>query len=506
MRKSILIGSIILILLLSSLIPMASSIESQTSKTIYVDDDGGADYTRIQDAIDNASNGDTIYVYNGTYFERIKISKTLTLIGENKNSTIIDGERKSVVVTLKKRGYTNLQGFTITGCGISANDAGILINSRYNNITENIIRENAYKAIHLSSSYNTIANNIIMNNGDGYYGSIDVFYEHNKIESNIIINDELYCYGSFNSVCNNSFVNGNIRIYGKSGNRINNNNLMNSDIVLQDTSNNIVYDNEFDSKGIYIRGDSLEHWNTHSIENNSILGRTICYLTNLKYGEIPIPSDSIQVIIAHCKNLEISNLNISQVFNGILIGYSTDISIFKNNISYNGRYGIYLYKSHNIAIFNNEILLNGKHGIKLEKGTNNEIYQNIIAHNIMIGMLIHKSNNTLVNSNSIMDNEIGISLLLSSDGVIRNNNFMDNSEVHAKFKADVISERLNKWNDNYWDDSNGLFPRIIGGQIKTPFYRISPDGHSTYYYYRLVFNFDLHPAQESYDIPFTGFV
>jgi len=34
--------------------------------TIYVDDDGGADYTSIQDAIDAASEGDTVYVYSGT--------------------------------------------------------------------------------------------------------------------------------------------------------------------------------------------------------------------------------------------------------------------------------------------------------------------------------------------------------------------------------------------------------------------------------------------------------
>ena len=35
--------------------------------TIYVDNDGGADYTSIQDAVDAASDRDTIYVYSGTY-------------------------------------------------------------------------------------------------------------------------------------------------------------------------------------------------------------------------------------------------------------------------------------------------------------------------------------------------------------------------------------------------------------------------------------------------------
>ena len=35
--------------------------------TIYVDDDGGADYTTIQAAIDAANSGDTVYVYSGIY-------------------------------------------------------------------------------------------------------------------------------------------------------------------------------------------------------------------------------------------------------------------------------------------------------------------------------------------------------------------------------------------------------------------------------------------------------
>jgi hypothetical protein len=61
LKKELTVG-IILIFVLSSLIPIVSSYESEENRTIYVDDDGGADYTNIQDAIDNASEGDTIFV------------------------------------------------------------------------------------------------------------------------------------------------------------------------------------------------------------------------------------------------------------------------------------------------------------------------------------------------------------------------------------------------------------------------------------------------------------
>ncbi len=41
---------------------------------------GGGNFTRIQEAIENASAGDTVLVYNGTYFENVVIYKRLTCI------------------------------------------------------------------------------------------------------------------------------------------------------------------------------------------------------------------------------------------------------------------------------------------------------------------------------------------------------------------------------------------------------------------------------------------
>lgn len=49
--------------------------------TIYVDDEGDGDYTSIQDAVNNAVNGSTIYVYSGQYNESIVLSKKINLIG-----------------------------------------------------------------------------------------------------------------------------------------------------------------------------------------------------------------------------------------------------------------------------------------------------------------------------------------------------------------------------------------------------------------------------------------
>ena len=50
----------------------------------------GGDYSNIQEAIDQAIEGSTIFIKTGIYTEIIDINKKLTIIGENKFSTIIN--------------------------------------------------------------------------------------------------------------------------------------------------------------------------------------------------------------------------------------------------------------------------------------------------------------------------------------------------------------------------------------------------------------------------------
>jgi len=67
-------------------------------KTLYVGGSGQGNYSRIQDAVDNASNWDTVFVYSGTYSDFfpenmacVRIEKNIELVGENKHTTIING-------------------------------------------------------------------------------------------------------------------------------------------------------------------------------------------------------------------------------------------------------------------------------------------------------------------------------------------------------------------------------------------------------------------------------
>jgi parallel beta-helix repeat protein len=72
------------------------------------------DGTPIQDAIDGAEPGDMIYVHAGTYVENLVMRKSLTLVGENRSTTVINGDGSADIIRVSADGCT-IRGFTIAG-------------------------------------------------------------------------------------------------------------------------------------------------------------------------------------------------------------------------------------------------------------------------------------------------------------------------------------------------------------------------------------------------------
>ena len=103
--------------------------------TLYVGGSGPGNYSRIQDAINDAQAGDTIYVYRGLYKENLWVDKTINLIGENKTMTIIDGNGSGSIVCFSAP-WIKICGFTLINEGPNQDDAGIVIQSNHNIIQE----------------------------------------------------------------------------------------------------------------------------------------------------------------------------------------------------------------------------------------------------------------------------------------------------------------------------------------------------------------------------------
>jgi hypothetical protein len=90
----------------------SSSVLSKGS-TLYVGGTGPNNYTRIQNAINDANDGDTVFVYNGIYNESLGINKKINLIGENTHNTIINGRDFFYLIHISSDNV-KIQGFTIS--------------------------------------------------------------------------------------------------------------------------------------------------------------------------------------------------------------------------------------------------------------------------------------------------------------------------------------------------------------------------------------------------------
>jgi hypothetical protein len=87
------------------------------AKTWYVDDSGGADSTDIQSAINSASSGDTIFVYNGTYNGfKVNISY-LSIIGEGADVVTVGS---NIYLPEGSSAWQNATGTVLNGMKITA--------------------------------------------------------------------------------------------------------------------------------------------------------------------------------------------------------------------------------------------------------------------------------------------------------------------------------------------------------------------------------------------------
>ena len=91
--------------------------EISIGSILYVGGGGPGNYTTIQEAIDDSTNSDTVFVYDDSspYFENIVIDKSIELIGENKETTIIDGYNTGPVIWVLNNNVS-ISRFIIQNC------------------------------------------------------------------------------------------------------------------------------------------------------------------------------------------------------------------------------------------------------------------------------------------------------------------------------------------------------------------------------------------------------
>ncbi|UCG69952.1 MAG: right-handed parallel beta-helix repeat-containing protein, partial [Thermoplasmata archaeon] len=421
--------------------------------------DKGTYYHVIQDAIDDADSGNTIFVRNGTYYENVVVNFPINLTGENKFNTIIDGGDNGDVILITGENVS-IRGFTITQSGNDMFNAGIRIESNNNTVSDCEIFGNRNGVLLYYCSGNTISSNNFPGNIDT---SIGIYYSDDNIVS---YNNATLTGGSA------------ISLYFSDWNYIKSNNASHSkygihirDSVMTDLFDNVHQSNEYygiyirDSRfvnahrnsmmndGIFISGDSLEHWNTHFIATtNTVNGKPIYYRKNQNGGSAP--QGVGQVIIANCDQTSVEDLVLMDAAAGVLIGFSNNVEVFGNQLS-NCRYGISLYSSHGCTIEDNIAIYGESYGISLDNSNNNIVQYNNASDNYY-GLSLWSSNGNYITNNSFFsNNQIGIRLWSSNSNKLYHNDIIDNPNQA------LDNSPSNQWDNgypsggNYWSDYTG---------------------------------------------------
>lgn len=271
-----------------------------SAKTWTVDDDGPADFSKIQDAVDAASHGDTIIVKSGTYKENVVIAAKNRLTLKGIDYPIVDAGGHGNAITVGG-GACVIDGFYATGSEAHMGKAGIAVLLTGGHVIKNnICNFNKGDGIWIySSSDNTIVNNNVSNNdmlGIGLYSS-----SHNIIMNNTANHND-YCGISLddnsfdNTITNNIASNNAIGIFlgFSSNNTIMSNNASNnqqSGIDLTHSSNNMVMSNNFNSNSQH--GICLMNSRDNMIINNTALNnwkKVYSYNSYNNVIEFPTPA------------------------------------------------------------------------------------------------------------------------------------------------------------------------------------------------------------------------
>jgi parallel beta-helix repeat protein len=346
MKNKITAILIIFMMIASLVVIIVQILPTATAPTvIYVDDVPGSgpgnpaeNYTIIQDAIDASNPGDTIYVYNGIYYEWIEIFWTLTLIGENSSSTIIDSnfpDHHNGILILGN--WVNVSGFGVTNTYYGHEYGGIAVHGHNTTISDTRCWDNQF-GMTIWSTDNRILNNDFSSNGKA---GIRAYWAGGNLIDNNICSDSWYSWGmwfddsSGNIITNNTFISNN-----KSG------------ILLYKSHFNYVYNNKM-TKSINKQGLDI-----YDSRNNSIIDNSM-----------------------------------SENVNGITLDRYADNNTFSNNtISKNSDNGIWIRDSAN----NNTILNNLISENTISINITDTSYDTLIYHNNMIANLnlpIDESNN-----------------------------------------------------------------------------------------------------------------
>ena len=328
----------------------------------YVGGTGPGNYSTIRNAMNAASDGDTIVVYPGIYEEDLIIKKSLHFIGRNKKTTIIDPENSPYTLSIDAHNVT-LQGFTIKNtnnhaCGISIRAIGVIIH--------NIIIDCASylnKGIYIRNTNNT------------------------TLYDNSLINGGIYLENSYHNTIFNNIINGQPLTYLENQ----------QNIHIESTAGQVILVN---CSNITVRNAHLKH--------------LFCGIQIVNSHTCLIEENLLDTYLRHAMELTSSkNINLfNNTFKDgdINLFCSTNIHVINNEMTE----GMNIDASHHNTIAHNDFLGSSSIVIKAHS-KDNTVKDNIITR----GITLENSQETTITQNTIRD--CGIRIVSSSSTTLEEN-------------------------------------------------------------------------------------
>ena len=378
-------------------------------------------YTTIQEAINapETLDGHKISVASGTYDERVTVNETLSLIGEERSTAIIDGNGAGTVV------YVAANNVEIRNFIIRNGTFGLwLDNSQNSKIVGNTLENGSYGIRLLHSANAEVADNIVHK-----YSSFGV-----QLDS------------SGHSTLRNNILDENRYNFGVDGTSL-------SDFV-----------NDIDTTNM-VKGKPIRYLvNQHDVTIDSSFPEfgylALVNSTNVKVQNLNVQDNIQGILLAFTANSTISNVNAKKNWNGIYIAHSRNISATGNNANTNFDYGIKFFNSSHSLARENNVDNNGWGGIGLFGSPNSTVDNNEASFNTY-NLHIVFTNNSVITRNNAQGKSGGYSIAVyySHNNSIYHNSF-SNSLLYVETRNYTRFTPRNSWDNglegNYWNSYKGV--------------------------------------------------
>jgi parallel beta-helix repeat protein len=208
MKQGVLAGIVFILLTCSSMVSLQGA-ASPTNTFLFVGGSGPGNYTTIHEALEHSHDGDTIFVYQGSYYEDLTINKSISLIGESKETTIINPltNNQSIIIVVASSHIT-ISRLTIQFNSASEHELSLFRSYDYHVnglVLDNLILkpDRACILLFLDGAKNlTVRNSFLFGGAVMLYGATNCLITQNWINKT-----EFFCeQGQFYTFSNNSFT------------------------------------------------------------------------------------------------------------------------------------------------------------------------------------------------------------------------------------------------------------------------------------------------------------